>query len=107
MSMQMDDDGLDAGDKQRLIAQKPACFDKLVLDPTSQLVAIWIIIIIIFSLVSTLLAAYFSCFGEPTRNSLIIFETVMEISFGADIVRNFFTAYFDPRDPRKKIKDLF
>ena len=31
----------------------------------------------------------------------------MEISFIADIARNFFTDYFDPRDPRKKIKDIF
>lgn len=48
-------------------------------------------IIIIFSLFSTLSAAYFACFGEPVDAGLIAFEMIMEICFLTDIMRNFFT----------------
>jgi len=79
----------------------------MILNPTSKPVALFMSLIIIFSLVSTLLAAYFACFGSPSSESLVVFETVMEICFVTDIIRNFFTSYYDPRDPRKKITDLF
>ena len=79
----------------------------MVLDPTSKPVAIFMFFIVIFSLLSTLFAAFFACFGEPVSTGMVAFETVMEICFLADIVRNFFTQFFDPRDPRKKISDLF
>ncbi len=62
--------------------------------------------IILFALISTLLAAYFACFGAPSESGLIIFDNIMEICFITDIVRNFFTQYVDPRDPRKRIRDL-
>ena len=64
-------------------------------------------LIILFSFISTLLAAYFACFGEPVTPGVIVFETVMEICFVTDILRNFITEYSDPRDPRKTIRDLF
>mmetsp|Transcript_20462 Transcript_20462/g.27655 ORF Transcript_20462/g.27655 Transcript_20462/m.27655 type:complete len:184 (+) Transcript_20462:214-765(+) len=91
----------------RIRNKKPAIFDKLVLDPTSKPVAMFVVLIIIFSLISTLFGAFFACFGRPESSSIITFETVMEICFITDIVRNFFTQYFDPIDPRRKIRDLF
>ena len=88
-------------------SQKPAIFEKLVIDSTSKPVAIFLVFIIIFSLLSTIFAAFFACFGKPAMEGVIIFETVMEICFITDLVRNFFTDYFDPRDPRRKIRDIF
>ncbi len=66
----------------------------------------FVLMIILFALISTLLAAYFACFGAPSQSGVIIFDNIMEICFVTDIVRNFFTQYVDPRDPRKRIRDL-
>ena len=71
--------------------QKPAIFDKIILDPHSKPVAMFVLMIILFALISTLLAAYFACFGAPSESGLIIFDNIMEIFFITDIVRNFFT----------------
>lgn len=68
--------------------------------------AMFILLIILFALISTLLAAYFACFGPPESNGLILFDAIMEVCFITDIVRTFLTQYVDPRDPRKRIRDL-
>jgi len=62
-----------------------------VLDPTSKPVAIFLLVIILCALLSTLLASYFACFGEPSIEGLSIFDNVMEVLFWTDIIRNFFT----------------
>ena len=53
-----------------------------------------------------MLAANFACFGEPS-GAVYMLDTVMEICFVIDMVRNFFTSYTDPREPRKPVRDLF
>ena len=65
------------------------------------------LLIIVFSALSTLFAAYFACFGEPEKGAVYTLDIVMEVCFCIDIVRNFFMQYTDPREPRKPIKDLF
>jgi len=87
-------------------ARKPEFLEKLVLDPTWKLMAIFTSVMIIFSLCSSIFAAYFACFGEP-EGGMAIFDTIMEICFIIDMVRSFFTSYTTPHEPTKPIKDLF
>ena len=71
-------------------AEKPACFQKIILDPTWKPIIIFGFLIIIFAVISTILGAFFACFGEPENEALIILDMVMEIFFALDIVRLFF-----------------
>jgi len=86
--------------------EKPEFLEKIILNPHSKPMAMFILLIILFALISTLLAAYFACFGPPESEGLIIFDAIMEVCFITDIVRTFLTQYVDPRDPRKRIRDL-
>ena len=94
-------------EKARLRAQKPAVFNKLILDSTMKPVAIFILMIVFFSVISTLFAAYFACFGPPADDWIIVIDLIMEVCFALDIVRNFFMQYTDPREPRKPIRDFY
>ena len=69
---------------------------------------IFAFLMIIFSMTSSILGALLACFGEPEPGSwILILDTIMEIAFIIDIVKNFFTQYTDPRQPTKPVKDLF
>ena len=92
--------------KARKIGEKPAIFEKIILDPNWKSMATFTFIMVIFSMLSSMFAAYFACFGEPTGN-LAILDIVMESCFVVDMVRSFFTSYTDPREPGKPVKDLF
>ena len=96
------------GDNSRLGAndEHPECYNKLLLSPDAKLVYIFSAIIIAFSGFSTVLGAYFACFGEPDDGFMAIFDTIMEICFIVDMFKNFFMKYTDPREPRKPVKDL-
>ena len=68
---------------------------------------IFVFLMIIFSTTSSILAAYFACFGEPDEgSSLLIFDNIMEIAFIIDLCKNFFTQYID-LNTNKPVKDLF
>ena len=70
----------------------------MILDPEWKIMQMFAFMMILFSLCSSLFAAYFACFGEPEPGGVIYsFDTVMEIAFIIDIVKNFFTQYTDPR----------
>ena len=60
----------------------------------------------IFSAISSHLAAYYACFGAP-KDFLLSCDYVMEVVFGINIVKNFFMMYRDPNDPVTYIKELF
>ena len=66
----------------------------------------WVFLLILCAMVSSMLAAYLACFGEATGTILII-DSVMEIMFIVEMVRTFFTSYIDVRNPRKPVKDIF
>ena len=92
-------------EKARKITEKPAIFQKVIIDPTWKSMVAFTFIMIICSLASSLFAAYFACFGEPT-GTIHLMETTMEICFVVDMVTKFFTSYTDVRT-RKPVKDLF
>ena len=94
-------------ERARKWQQQPAIFKKIILDPEWKPITIFVLLIVVFSMLSTLLAAYFACFGPPEPGLILYLDTVMEIFFCIDIVRNFLTQYTDPREPRKPIKDVF
>ena len=60
----------------------------------------------VFSAISSHLAAYYACFGTP-QGFFLHFDQVMEIVFGINIVKNFFLMYRDPNDPVTFIRDFF
>lgn len=68
-------------------------------------VQIFVFIIILFSLVSTLLSAYYACFGHPEREFTKVLDLVMEIFFALDIARNFLMEYVDPEE-QKTIRNI-
>jgi hypothetical protein len=47
-------------------------------------------IMIFFALISTLLAAFYACFGPPASQTMKTIDIVMEVAFCVDIIRNFF-----------------
>ena len=51
--------------------------------------------IILFSVFSTLFAAFFACFGEPVEGPILTFDVTMEIFFVVELVKNFFMEYVD------------
>ena len=81
----------------------------IILNPEWKPVALFIMLIIIFSGFSTLFAAYFACFGEPgpEEEAVFMFDTIMEACFVGDMIKNFLMQYTDPQEPRKPVKDLF
>lgn len=79
-------------------------FDKLVLTTDMHLLKLFMIVITVFSVLSTLFAAYFACFGEPATPGIKAFEIVMEVFFALDIIRNFLMQYTEPTEPKKPIR---
>ena len=55
---------------------------------------------------SSMFAAFFACFGEPTSGAIQMIDFIMEIAFIIDLLLNFLTQYTDPREPDKPVKDL-
>ena len=93
--------------EMRKLSQRPACFDKVILDPEWKLMSAFMFIMIIFSTLSSFFSAYFACFGEPESGSVMVYlDTVMEVAFIIDLFKNFFTQYTDPRQ-LKPVRDLF
>ena len=81
--------------------------NKIVLDSDWKAVSMFLMLMVLFSLLSSLFAAFFACFGEPEQgDSVYYFDMFMEICFILDIFRNFFTQYTDPRQPEKPVTDL-
>ena len=92
----------------RAKSTQPLIFKKIILNPEWKPVAIFITLIIIFSGFSTLFAAYSACFGEPVEGSTLFWcDTVMEMCFVLDIIKNFLMQYTDPREPREPVRDLY
>ena len=67
----------------------------MIQSPDSKAVQIFVFILILFALVSTLCAAFYACFGPPEDASLKVFDMIMEAWFGLDILRNFLMQYDD------------
>ena len=66
------------------------------------------LLMVVFSMLSSLFAAYFACFGEPTSDSKTYYlDMVMEVCFLIDIFKNFFSQYTDESQPNKPVTDLF
>ena len=82
--------------------------DKIVLDSEWKVVSMFLMLMVVFSLLSSLFAAFFACFGEPQiGDSVYYFDMFMEICFILDIFRNFFAQYEDSIQPEKPVTDLF
>lgn len=71
------------------------CYDSFILSADMRPVQIFLSIMIIFALISTLCAAYYACFGPPTSPGLVVIDFIMEICFAIDIIRNFLMQYED------------
>lgn len=50
---------------------------------------------IVFALISTLLATFYACFGPPETTFAKVIDIVMEVCFGIDIIRHFFMEFKD------------
>lgn len=61
--------------------------------------------IVSLSLISTITAAYFACFGFPIELGYSLFFTFIELWFVADIIHNFFLQYKDEED-FKPVRDI-
>ena len=75
--------------------EKRQTCDALIQSPDSRAVQIFVFILILFALVSTLCAAFYACFGPPENEALKVFDYIMEAWFGLDILRNFLMQYDD------------
>ena len=80
--------------------------DKFILSESQKPVAMFILLITLFSLVSTIFAAYSACFGAPEAFGFKVFNSIMEVCFVIDLVRNFFMEFTDPGDPRKPVRNF-
>ena len=65
----------------------------------------FLMIVVVAALFSSLLAAYLACFGEPENEAVVTFDGALEIIHAIDILRNFFQEYTDPHEPRKPIRN--
>lgn len=79
--------------------------DKIILNEDMQFVGVFALIIILSSLISTLWAAYFACFGPPKAEGVRVTDFILEVFFALDIIRNFLMQYVDPEE-QKVIKSL-
>ena len=79
--------------------------DKFIFSESQKPVAMFILLITLFSLVSTIFAAYSACFGAPKAFGFKVFDSIMEVCFVIDLVRNFFMEFTDPGDPRKPVRN--
>ena len=84
---------------EQTINEPPAILKKIIIDPGWKPVIIFQLLLVIFSMLTTLFAAFFACFGEPMNQAIYYFDMFMEICFIVDIVKNFFLMYTDPTDP--------
>ena len=69
---------------------KTGCSDSLIMSEDDTFIQMLDIMITLFTLCSTLQACFYSCFGEPTNRSAIIFDYFMEAFFLIDILKTFF-----------------
>ena len=76
------------------------------MNPDFKPVVVFALLVIILSVVSTVFAALFACFGEPTNPFIANMDNTMEVMFLLDILKNFVTQYTDPRAPRKPVRDF-
>ena len=77
-------------------------FDKFIIDPNNSGKKIFDVVIIIFSLWSTITSAYYACFGYPEQEgpnpgddpiesrTFLIVDSIVEVTFFADIICHFF-----------------
>jgi len=79
--------------------------DRFVISPDSRYKQFFNIVIIILSLLSTISAAYFACFGFIEQPIFVALELMMESCFLVDIILNFLLQYKDDED-FKPVKDL-
>lgn len=75
------------------------------ISPESRFKQVFDIVIIVVSLITTIWAAYFACFGYFSNDTLFLAESLIEICFVLDIVLNFVLEYKDPVDFRP-VRDL-
>ena len=66
---------------------------KIVLSSESKLINMFTLLIIVFAVMSIIMSAYYTCFGYRHGRHLRNLDIVMEVSFGLDILRNFFTEF--------------
>ena len=64
--------------------------NSLILDPESRLISFWQGLMIFFAMISTLFAAFYACFSRPDTTATVVIDSIMEICFALDIIRNFF-----------------
>ena len=72
----------------------------LILDPDTKFISLWQGLMIIFAMISTLFAAFYACFSRPDTTATVVIDSVMEVCFALDIVRNFFMQYEDVEEQR-------
>lgn len=79
--------------------------DKFIIGPDNKMNNAFGFILIILALFSTLLSAYYACFGAPENTVLSILDLVMEACFLLDMIRSFFREYQD-EETHKPVRDL-
>jgi len=79
--------------------------DRFVISPDTRYKQMFNIVIIFLSLLSTISAAYFACFGFIEQPLFVALEIIMESFFLVDIFLNFLLQYKDDEE-FKPVKDL-
>lgn len=72
--------------------------ERFVISPEGRFKQVFNIWIIVLSLLSTISAAYFACFGLPTSPHSLAADVTVESFFLMDICLNFFVQYKDEED---------
>ena len=69
--------------------------DDLIISENNKVIQAYGFIMIVFALISTLLATFYACFGPPETTFAKVIDIVMEVCFGIDIIRHFFMEFKD------------
>lgn len=98
-------DGNETMSKTTIKPSRKNMCDRFIIAPDSRYKQFFNIVIIFLSLISTITAAYFACFGFVKDPIFIALELMMESCFLLDIILNFLLQYKDDED-FKPVKDL-
>lgn len=81
--------------------------DALIISENNKVFQVYGFIMIIFALVSTLLATFYACFGPPESTFAKVVDIIMEVCFGIDIIRHFFMEYRDDEEGgQRRVRNL-
>ena len=81
--------------------------DDLIISENNKVIQAYGFIMIVFALISTLLATFYACFGPPETTFAKVVDIIMEVCFGIDIIRHFFMEFKDDEEGgQRRVRNL-